>query len=462
MTLNVCHAMVLYIPVWRPQVLHSEDDEIPDLISEEDWATYALMEHLHLLYDVSFAFNMSFVRSNRCAGLVAVEPGNELWFHDCPTVDPLPSQYDYSCRSRCNCPCHETQPYKAKFAALTFFTVVDSDFTVWEPDFTVVDSDFTVWEPDTALPKTLSQINEDGDSDTDNSGTDDSDMDNKAMDVDTHATAIDFVVEEAIDVAIGVGIAEAVESIEMVETVVGRKCDFCSVDLGPEAPVPCRFFPCEECSCVQCESCCYEKHLAMSRHKVEEWDTTQRIWVPRCLSESGLQNKYQMNCGSCCAILAHAGAPMPTGMLACAQCSNSLLCSTCCLEDHAVKPLHGLKWNGRCWDMRALKEVGFVYQMGHSGRVCESPEVNVSTLLVLDMSARHSINLRYCMCGKFEAGLKGRWQQILDNGWQVSTLDHFGFQMWSDVFGLKKKHEQTQAFTVSCPPPLVAADAWSN
>lgn len=73
-----------------------------------------------------------------------------------------------------------------------------------------------------------------------------------------------------------------------------------------------------------------------------------------------------------------------------------------------------------------LKDIGFVYQMGHEGRACEAPEEQISSLLVLDVCGPSSLRLRYCGCGKFEPykGMECRWQQITYTGWHPSLLEH--------------------------------------
>jgi hypothetical protein len=59
-----------------------------------------------------------------------------------------------------------------------------------------------------------------------------------------------------------------------------------------------------------------------------------------------------------------------------------------------------------------LKELGFVYQMGHDGRACSAPENHVSRLLVFDICGPIPLCLKYCACGKFARGMEGHWQQI--------------------------------------------------
>jgi CxC2 like cysteine cluster associated with KDZ transposases len=72
-----------------------------------------------------------------------------------------------------------------------------------------------------------------------------------------------------------------------------------------------------------------------------------------------------------------------------------------------------------------LKELGFVYQIGHDEE-CKRPETTVSSLLVIDICGVIPIRLQYCACGKFDSGVEGHWQQIRYNGWHPSMLNHVG------------------------------------
>lgn len=80
-------------------------------------------------------------------------------------------------------------------------------------------------------------------------------------------------------------------------------------------------------------------------------------------------------------------------------------------------------WNGTGWERFTLKHLGYVYNMGHEGRACKHPREVVSSLLVINMRGVNPISVRYCNCGKFSDGERGRWEQIRYTGWHASLLD---------------------------------------
>ncbi|KAJ7102965.1 hypothetical protein C8R43DRAFT_963855 [Mycena crocata] len=181
------------------------------------------------------------------------------------------------------------------------------------------------------------------------------------------------------------------------------RCDFCHAPLGAlDAGEATRLFRCGARGCdsaFQCGSCCFEHHLCRREHPLEEWSNATDEW--------------------------------------CIECNSGLLCRRCCKEEHECEPLHNLKvWNEQSWEVTSLREIGFVYQMGHKGDPCQSPTPFVHSLLVIDLKGCHRLDLLYCACGKYPGGVSkmGRWLQIRDNGWYQSTLNHGGicttFKVW--------------------------------
>ncbi|KAJ7116091.1 hypothetical protein C8R44DRAFT_880463 [Mycena epipterygia] len=203
--------------------------------------------------------------------------------------------------------------------------MADSDDTLYDDDCMAAavllsfrsDSDHTVQDSDDIrAPKSLMEIDNESDSDDD-----------------THQAEDKLEADK-----------DAPQATEKPDTDYYGRCDFCSILLGPFAPVTCRFFRCGDCeSCFFCDGCCYEIHLYRTRNTLEEWDVGIGEWVEISLRATRLGDKYNMNCGSCCKIIARAGFDMPIGMLHCSQCDSGLLCRACCMSDHAAKPLHFVK-----------------------------------------------------------------------------------------------------------------------
>ncbi|KAJ7608827.1 hypothetical protein DFH06DRAFT_1148723 [Mycena polygramma] len=85
----------------------------------------------------------------------------------------------------------------------------------------------------------------------------------------------------------------------------------------------------------------------------------------------------------------------------CECCGLEKRCLTCCLLDHATKPLHIVaEWNGRSrgWHKKPLVRLGFVYQLGHGGAPCPSPS-RPRSLLVVAADGCHDIDFSFCNCG---------------------------------------------------------------
>ncbi|KAJ7121211.1 hypothetical protein C8R46DRAFT_1238477 [Mycena filopes] len=208
----------------------------------------------------------------------------------------------------------------------------------------------------------------------------------------------------------------------------GGECGFCSAPLGSMAAAPSRIFRCSSCQAdILCASCCYDMHVCNQSHILEEYLVEEKVWTSSSLQRTGLHMHFTMNCGSCGTVVAAAGKREPDiGTLACPECKDSLRCQDCCILDHAASPLHGVRmWNGRYWERFSLRDIGFVYNMGHEGRVCRSPEA-VSTLIVITLHGLVKIAVKYCRCGKFVDGLEGRREQIEYTGWYPSLLEHDG------------------------------------
>ncbi|KAJ7770734.1 hypothetical protein B0H16DRAFT_1715389 [Mycena metata] len=228
----------------------------------------------------------------------------------------------------------------------------------------------------------------------------------------------------------------------LVEEVNGHKCDFCSTPLG--ANTAGRFFRCGGCDSrptVLCEACCFELHLCRPDHEVQEWNHSLGNWVTASLDTILIGTRMAVHCGNCCVELGVPGRGIPVGAVQCPRCDTGVLCVECCAEAHACQPLHHLQvWTGSQWEMATLRDIGFVYQMGHGGNACAAP-TRLSWLMVIsDQSGNHFLNLRYCNCGKYGVDGEtspGKWLQIRRHGWFASALKHARvcttFKVWPDV-----------------------------
>ncbi|KAJ7022479.1 hypothetical protein C8F04DRAFT_1272589 [Mycena alexandri] len=200
-----------------------------------------------------------------------------------------------------------------------------------------------------------------------------------------------------------------------------RHCDFCSTPLDANNR---RFFRCAGCDSgptLLCEACCFEIHLCHRNHEVQEWNRSLGNWVTGNMDTLLLGVRIAVHCGNCCVQLAEAGRGIPIGAVHCRHCDTGVLCCECCTEAHACMPLHHLQaWTGNEWELTTLRDIGFVYQMGHGGNPCEAPTTQISSLMVIS-----------------DKSVPGQWLQIRRNGWFASALKHAGacvtFRVWPDV-----------------------------
>ncbi|KAG2117531.1 hypothetical protein BD769DRAFT_1672572 [Suillus cothurnatus] len=64
------------------------------------------------------------------------------------------------------------------------------------------------------------------------------------------------------------------------------------------------------------------------------------------------------------------------GKFHCLTCSgNQTLCGSCIVKAHHFLPFHKVQeWTGKCFEDKSLKELGFVWYMGHGGQQCPFSE----------------------------------------------------------------------------------------
>ncbi|KAJ7025067.1 hypothetical protein C8F04DRAFT_1269674 [Mycena alexandri] len=105
----------------------------------------------------------------------------------------------------------------------------------------------------------------------------------------------------------------------------------------------------------------------------------------------------------------------------CTECGEFLQCLQCCLHHHRMAPLHFLEeWQGQFWERTTLTSIGLVYHVGHGSRPCESPAVNVDTMVIIDTSGIHTVKYQYCGCSVSRQVSK--LSLLLRNGWYPATL----------------------------------------
>ncbi|KAJ7799721.1 hypothetical protein B0H14DRAFT_3491392 [Mycena olivaceomarginata] len=79
-----------------------------------------------------------------------------------------------------------------------------------------------------------------------------------------------------------------------------------------------------------------------------------------------------------------------------------------------------VEWNGNYWVDITLRELGFVYQIGHGGMPCRFPDPRLLTMTVIELPVIHRVSYRYCKCKM--ADTTTNVQQLLRNGWYPATI----------------------------------------
>ncbi len=67
-------------------------------------------------------------------------------------------------------------------------------------------------------------------------------------------------------------------------------------------------------------------------------------------------------------------------------------------------------------------DAGYILQMGHGCQDCRSAEDGVRTLIVIDLTGIHMVNVRWCECGKSPGG-SSRQVQLLRMNWFPTTAE---------------------------------------
>lgn len=96
--------------------------------------------------------------------------------------------------------------------------------------------------------------------------------------------------------------------------------------------------------------------------------------------------------------------PCNSGAMADHRCKSCYLhpptCSSCIVAAHRHLPFHRIKqWNGRYFQRTSLRNLGFVFCLGHSGDPCPNQLPNtIRKLTVVDVNGYHEANFKFCFC----------------------------------------------------------------
>ncbi|KAJ7173526.1 hypothetical protein C8R46DRAFT_1215455 [Mycena filopes] len=163
------------------------------------------------------------------------------------------------------------------------------------------------------------------------------------------------------------------------------------------------------------------KSYGSSDNPMSEFPQIQQLFSDEILRRAGLGNWARAPaCVICKCPVAEAAATF-TPCYRCSDCGQFLQCRSCCLERHATAPLHLLEvWGGHFWKKTTLRALGLVYQLGHGGFPCRSPEATTRTLVVIDSSGIHKISYHFCGCALSDHA--NNLAQFLRNDWYPASM----------------------------------------
>ena len=77
------------------------------------------------------------------------------------------------------------------------------------------------------------------------------------------------------------------------------------------------------------------------------------------------------------------------------------------------------RWNGEFFSTDSLQNLGYRYQLGHSGARCPCPHPGPKNFVVFDALGPHFVSIDYCDCGDQPLSA---WRQLLRERWFPATL----------------------------------------
>ena len=171
------------------------------------------------------------------------------------------------------------------------------------------------------------------------------------------------------------------------------------------------------------------------QHRLTEWIQFRSAFLDEALRHDGLGDFLgQTKCSNC---------ENAAGTIKCRDCTNGglLKCHECIVALHRTLPLHrvevsshGLmitnfshlivifssqKWKENFFEKDSLLNLGYRYQLGHSGAPCPCPHPGPKNFVVFDISGPHFVAIDYCHCAVQPLS---PWHQLLREGWFPATL----------------------------------------
>ncbi|KAJ7102966.1 hypothetical protein C8R43DRAFT_1141089 [Mycena crocata] len=140
------------------------------------------------------------------------------------------------------------------------------------------------------------------------------------------------------------------------------------------------------------------KDYTSSDEPMSEFSAVQQLYLEETMRIHGLG--YETNHQKCALCKASVGVQAAAEMrrfFRCTQCGVFHQCLICCLERHALSPLHMVEeWKGEYWRAVSLRDIGLLYQLGHEGFPCPVPDPQIRSMTLVDVCGIHEIHYRFC------------------------------------------------------------------
>ncbi|KAJ7826747.1 hypothetical protein B0H13DRAFT_1918017 [Mycena leptocephala] len=119
MEANLCRELVLYMPVWPRgghfKVYDEEGNEIPALISEEEFLNVTILRSYIASIDASFQLQPKKPGSSRPSGVLPADlqrgersdEADAIFWSRNWTAGMVQPEYSLACQFKCMCPCHK-------------------------------------------------------------------------------------------------------------------------------------------------------------------------------------------------------------------------------------------------------------------------------------------------------------------------------------------------------------------
>ncbi|KAF7289215.1 CxC2 domain-containing protein [Mycena indigotica] len=159
------------------------------------------------------------------------------------------------------------------------------------------------------------------------------------------------------------------------------------------------------------------------------WRGMKHLFLDELLRGESLGRHYTK---PTCAICGEEVGPNVTNRaFRCADCGPYIHCEDCLRVRHQQLPLHRPEvWLGQFWARCVLYSrgndtllgLGMIYQLGHHGFACPSPDIRRRRMVVIDVGGVFEVDIQFCGCSDSLRHRHTTLSQLLDNQWYPATV----------------------------------------